>query len=80
MTDTSAIRKPEPTPSSDQVPLKTWIGLMGAMLGAFMAVLDIQITNSSLAEIQTASWDGNVCDYSYLCTLNWSNARGLADG
>jgi DHA2 family multidrug resistance protein len=33
---------------------KTWIGLMGAMLGAFMAVLDIQITNSSLVEIQAA--------------------------
>jgi DHA2 family multidrug resistance protein len=27
---------------------------MGAMLGAFMAVLDIQITNSSLQEIQAA--------------------------
>ncbi len=28
-----------------------WIGVMGTMLGAFMAVLDIQITNSSLADI-----------------------------
>ncbi len=41
-------------PASGQVTPKTWIGLMGAMLGAFMAVLDIQITNSSLAEIQAA--------------------------
>ncbi len=40
--------------ASKQVAPKTWIGLMGAMLGAFMAVLDIQITNSSLAEIQAA--------------------------
>ncbi|HEY9767148.1 MAG TPA: DHA2 family efflux MFS transporter permease subunit [Coleofasciculaceae cyanobacterium] len=38
----------------DTVSLKTWIGVMGAMLGAFMAVLDIQITNSSLQEIQAA--------------------------
>jgi DHA2 family multidrug resistance protein len=41
-------------PPPDHVTPKTWIGLMGAMLGAFMAVLDIQITNSSLAEIQAA--------------------------
>lgn len=38
-------------PASDQVSAKTWIGLFGAMLGAFMAVLDIQITNSSLEQI-----------------------------
>ncbi|MBV9386144.1 MAG: multidrug efflux MFS transporter [Chroococcidiopsidaceae cyanobacterium CP_BM_ER_R8_30] len=41
-------------PHSEQVPLKTWIGLFGAMLGAFMAVLDIQITNSSLQQISGA--------------------------
>lgn len=38
----------------DTVSLKTWIGIAGAMLGAFMAVLDIQITNSSLQDIQAA--------------------------
>ena len=31
-----------------------WIGTFGAMLGAFMAVLDIQITNSSLRDISGA--------------------------
>lgn len=42
-------------PSSNQeVSLKTWIGVFGAMLGAFIAILDIQITNSSLKEIQAA--------------------------
>ena len=41
-------------PQQDTVSLKTWIGVIGAMLGAFMAVLDIQITNSSLQEIQAA--------------------------
>jgi DHA2 family multidrug resistance protein len=33
------------------VDLKTWIAVWGTMLGAFMAVLDIQITNSSLRYI-----------------------------
>ncbi|MDB9514958.1 DHA2 family efflux MFS transporter permease subunit [Kamptonema animale CS-326] len=41
-------------PSEDRVPLKTWIGLMGTILGAFMAVLDIQITNASLRDIQAS--------------------------
>ena len=31
---------------------RDWIAFLGAALGAFMAVLDIQITNSSLADIQ----------------------------
>jgi DHA2 family multidrug resistance protein len=30
---------------------RTWIAVFGTMLGAFMAVLDIQITNSSLRDI-----------------------------
>jgi len=32
--------------------LRDWVAFLGAALGAFMAVLDIQITNSSLADIQ----------------------------
>jgi MFS transporter, DHA2 family, multidrug resistance protein len=42
------------SPQSNSVSMKTWIGVMGAMLGAFMAVLDIQITNSSLQQIDGA--------------------------
>lgn len=38
-----------PTPA---VPLKTWVAVIGATLGAFMAVLNIQIVNASLADIQ----------------------------
>ena len=38
----------------DRVPLKTWIGVLGTVIGAFMAVVDIQITNSSLKDIQAA--------------------------
>ena len=37
---------------SDSVSVKDWVVVMTVCLGAFMAVLDIQITNSSLAEIQ----------------------------
>ena len=33
---------------------KTWIVVVGATLGAFMAVLNIQIVNASLADIQGA--------------------------
>lgn len=35
-------------------PVKGWIAVVGTILGAFMAVLDIVITNSSLKEIQGA--------------------------
>ena len=34
-----------------KVSAKEWIAVLGTMLGAFMAVLDIQITNSSLRDI-----------------------------
>ena len=36
---------------SQQMDARKWIAVAGTMLGAFMAVLDIQITNSSLADI-----------------------------
>lgn len=35
-----------------QVTARDWIAVFGAILGAFMAVLDIQITNASLPDIQ----------------------------
>jgi len=38
----------------DHVTLKNWIGISASMLGAFMAVLDIQITNASLQDIQAS--------------------------
>src|SRR6185369_15280849 len=40
--------------NADHVPLKTWFAVIGATLGAFLAVLNIQIVNSSLADIQGA--------------------------
>src|SRR3982074_1145573 len=35
----------------EKIDFKAWMGVWGTMLGAFMAVLDIQITNSSLRDI-----------------------------
>lgn len=37
------------------VSAKTWIAVVGATLGAFMAVLNIQIVNASLADIRARS-------------------------
>src|ERR1041385_615433 len=36
----------------ERVSTRIWIAVMGVLLGAFMAVLDIQITNASLKDIQ----------------------------
>ncbi|HAX76362.1 MAG TPA: EmrB/QacA family drug resistance transporter [Cyanobacteria bacterium UBA11372] len=56
MTDTGAAREQNQKPAApaNQVSVKTWIGVLGTILGAFMAVLDIQITNASLQDIQAA--------------------------
>lgn len=39
-------------PVQDGASLKAWISVIGCMVGALIAVLDIQITNSSLPEIE----------------------------
>ena len=39
-------------PAAPTVSAKTWLAVIGATLGAFMAVLNIQIVNASLADIQ----------------------------
>src|SRR5262249_1085767 len=52
------------------VSAKTWMAVAGATLGAFMAVLNIQIVNASLADIQGAIGagidDGGWISTSYL--------------
>src|SRR3984893_2689186 len=40
--------------AEEHVSLKTWIAVVGAALGAFLAILNIQIVSSSLADIQGA--------------------------
>ena len=41
-----------PAPTAAATSAKTWLAVIGATLGAFMAVLNIQIVNASLADIQ----------------------------
>lgn len=68
----SAANLPAPAaaPATPAVSTKTWIAVIGATLGAFMAVLNIQIVNASLADIQGAIGagidDGGWISTSYL--------------
>ena len=58
--------------NSDGVALKTWLAVLGANIGAFLAVLNIQIVNSALLDIQGAIGagidDGGWVATSYLVT------------
>ncbi|MFB9268437.1 MDR family MFS transporter [Bradyrhizobium erythrophlei] len=58
------------TQAAPAIPAKTWIAVIGATLGAFMAVLNIQIVNASLADVQGAIGagidDGGWISTSYL--------------
>src|SRR5271155_856652 len=49
-----------PAAAEDAVALKTWIAVGGALIGAFMAVLNIQVTNSSLPNIEGGIGTGGV--------------------
>ena len=55
-----------------KVTTRDWIGVLGALLGAFMAVLDIQITNASLKDVTGALGstldEGSWISTSYLTT------------
>src|SRR6476661_3550487 len=59
-----------PASATPAISAKTWIAVIGATLGAFMAVLNIQIVNASLADIQGAIGagidDGGWISTSYL--------------
>src|SRR5260370_14621328 len=59
-----------PGKATPAISAKTWIAVIGATLGAFMAVLNIQIVNASLADIQGAIGagirDGGRISTSYL--------------
>jgi DHA2 family multidrug resistance protein len=59
-----------PDKPAPAVSVKTWVAVFGATLGAFMAVLNIQIVNASLADIQGAIGagidDGGWISTSYL--------------
>src|ERR1700712_955054 len=60
-----------PAAAGQKVDLRTWIAVAAGMLGAFMAVLDIQITNSSLKDIlgtlSATQEEGSWISTAYLC-------------
>jgi DHA2 family multidrug resistance protein len=62
--------QPVIAPTAPTISAKTWLAVVGATLGAFMAVLNIQIVNASLADIQGAIGagidDGGWISTSYL--------------
>src|SRR3954454_4750436 len=61
---------PMPPPNA-HVDARTWIAVAAGLLGAFMAVLDIQITNSSLRDIlgtlSATQEEGSWISTAYLC-------------
>jgi DHA2 family multidrug resistance protein len=63
--------QPQPAPS-ETVAFTTWLAVIGANLGAFLAILNIQIVNSALLDIQGAIGagidDGGWVSTSYLIT------------
>ncbi len=68
--DTIPASPPASSPAAPAVSAKAWLAVAGATLGAFMAVLNIQIVNASLADIQGAIGagidDGGWISTSYL--------------
>src|SRR5690242_19016808 len=62
---------PGAPPFGAQVDARTWAAVGAGILGAFMAVLDIQITNSSLKDILGAlsatQEEGSWISTAYLC-------------
>jgi MFS transporter, DHA2 family, multidrug resistance protein len=41
-----------PTPALEEVSFKTWVAVIGSTVGAFLAILNIQVVGASLADIQ----------------------------
>ena len=60
-----------PAAVDGHVDMRTWMAVAAGMLGAFMAVLDIQITNSSLKDIlgtlSATQEEGSWISTAYLC-------------
>lgn len=60
-----------PPAPPEKVALRTWFAIAAGMLGAFMAVLDIMITNSSLRDIlgtlSATQEEGSWISTAYLC-------------
>jgi DHA2 family multidrug resistance protein len=70
-TSPSATLSAMPIARAQHVDLRTWVAVAASLLGAFMAVLDIQITNSSLRNIlgtlSATQEEGSWISTAYLC-------------
>jgi len=70
-TPASAPAASGPPQISEKIDGRTWMAVAAGMLGAFMAVLDIQITNSSLKDIlgtlSATQEEGSWISTAYLC-------------
>ncbi|NYJ15060.1 DHA2 family multidrug resistance protein [Rhizobium leguminosarum] len=68
--NSNSLTRPAATAPAAISPVRMWMAVVGSTLGAFMAVLNIQIVNASLADIQGAigagSDDGGWISTSYL--------------
>lgn len=69
MAEISVLKPASANLPADHVPLKAWISVVGVLLGAFMAILDIQITNASIEEIQGAL-SATLDEVSWITTAN----------
>jgi MFS transporter, DHA2 family, multidrug resistance protein len=47
-----AVAARSPTPALEEVSFKTWVAVIGSTIGAFLAILNIQVVGASLADIQ----------------------------
>src|SRR6202163_3626678 len=58
------------TPAAEHVSFRTWVAVIGSTIGAFLAILNIQVVGASLADIQGAigagADDGGWITTSYL--------------
>src|SRR6187551_3571296 len=50
--ESATIPGPSGSAPSDKASLTSWIAVLAGMIGAFMAILNIQITNASLLDIE----------------------------
>ncbi|MBB5663049.1 DHA2 family multidrug resistance protein [Rhizobium leguminosarum] len=68
--NSNSLTRPAATAPAAISPVRMWMAVVGSTLGAFMAVLNIQIVNASLADIQGAigagTDDGGWISTSYL--------------
>jgi MFS transporter, DHA2 family, multidrug resistance protein len=59
--------------SGDKASLTAWVAVLASMIGAFMAILNIQITNASLLDIEGGIGTG--VDNGAWISTSYSSAR-----